>query len=89
MIKMKKRLPSLMIMYLIVIQCSRGTLLILDVGLSIIITCLYPVRARDSHIITVDQETFISDGRFASLKQEKESLWTLNKICFCNGCWKI
>jgi len=35
------------------------------------------VRGRDSHIITVDQETFISDGRFASLKQEKESLWTL------------
>ena len=35
------------------------------------------VRGRDSHIITVDQETFISDGRFVSLKQDKESLWTL------------
>ena len=35
------------------------------------------VRGRDSHIITVDQETFISDGRFVSLKKAKESLWTL------------
>ena len=35
------------------------------------------VRGRDSHIITVDQETFISDGRFVSLKHDTESLWTL------------
>jgi len=35
------------------------------------------VRGRDSHIITVDQETFISDGRFVSLKKLKDSLWTL------------
>lgn len=35
------------------------------------------VRGRDSHIITVDEETFISDDRFVSLKKAKESLWTL------------
>jgi len=35
------------------------------------------VRGRDSHIITVDEETFISDGRFLSLKKTKELLWTL------------
>lgn len=42
------------------------------------------VRGRDSHIITVDQETFISDGRFMSLKKSKESLWTL-KIKFVSA----
>jgi len=35
------------------------------------------VRTRDSHIITVDDETFISDSRFVSIIQKLESLWTL------------
>lgn len=35
------------------------------------------VRSRDSHIITVDDETFISDSRFVSIIQKLESLWTL------------
>ena len=35
------------------------------------------VCGRDSHIITVDQETFISDGRFVALKKSKDRLWTL------------
>merc|ERR1711953_370099 len=39
------------------------------------------IRGADSHIITVDQETFISDSRFSSLIKARENLWTL-KIKF-------
>ena len=35
------------------------------------------IRGADSHIITVDQETFISDDRFTSLIKARENLWTL------------
>ena len=35
------------------------------------------IRGADSHIITVDQETFISDSRFSSLIKARENLWTL------------
>ena len=35
------------------------------------------IRGADSHIITVDQETFISDDRFSSLIKVRENLWTL------------
>merc|ERR1712012_1465971 len=35
------------------------------------------IRGSDSHIITVDQETFISDQRFASLIKTSDNLWTL------------
>ena len=35
------------------------------------------IRGADSHIITVDQETFISDDRFSSLIKARENLWTL------------
>ena len=35
------------------------------------------IRERDSHIITVDQETFISDDRFETFHRLKDSLWTL------------
>lgn len=35
------------------------------------------IRGADSHIITVDQETFISDQRFTSLIKSKDNLWTL------------
>ena len=35
------------------------------------------IRGADSHIITVDQETFISDQRFSSLIKNKDNLWTL------------
>ena len=38
------------------------------------------IRAVDSHIITVDQETFISDQRFSSLLKPEDSLWTLKVI---------
>ena len=35
------------------------------------------IRGSDSHIITVDQETFISDDRFSSLIKTPDNLWTL------------
>jgi len=35
------------------------------------------VRERDSHIIAVDQETFISDERFLSVRKIKDNLWIL------------
>jgi len=35
------------------------------------------IRGSDSHIITVDQETFISDQRFSSLIKTSDNLWTL------------
>ena len=35
------------------------------------------IRGSDSHIITVDQETFISDDRFSSLVKTSDNLWTL------------
>lgn len=35
------------------------------------------IRGSDSHIITVDQETFISDDRFSSLIKTLDNLWTL------------
>ena len=35
------------------------------------------IRGSDSHIITVDQETFISDDRFSSLVKTTDNLWTL------------
>ena len=35
------------------------------------------VRMRDSHILTVDGETFISDDRFVSLHKPGTSIWTL------------
>ena len=35
------------------------------------------IRGSDSHIITVDQETFISDDRFSSLVKTADNLWTL------------
>ena len=35
------------------------------------------IRGSDSHIITVDQETFISDDRFSSLIKTSDNLWTL------------
>ena len=35
------------------------------------------IRGGDSHIITVDEETFISDDRFSSLVKTQDNLWTL------------
>lgn len=35
------------------------------------------IRKRDSHILTVDETTFISDDRFYILKPEKKHVWTL------------
>ena len=35
------------------------------------------IRGTDSHIITVDQETFTSDDRFSSLIKTPDNLWTL------------
>ena len=40
------------------------------------------IRGADSHIITVDQETFISDSRFSSLIKARENLWTLKVRAF-------
>ena len=35
------------------------------------------IRKRDSHILTVDGTTFISDERFYILKPERRHVWTL------------
>merc|ERR1719412_1991767 len=35
------------------------------------------IRKRDSHILTVDSTTFISDDRFYILKPERRHVWTL------------
>lgn len=35
------------------------------------------IRKRDSHILTVDSTTFISDDRFYIIKPEKTHVWTL------------
>ncbi len=35
------------------------------------------IRQRDSHILTVDRMTFISDDRFQILSGEKKNAWTL------------
>ncbi len=35
------------------------------------------IRQRDSHILTVDRMTFISDDRFQILNGEKKNAWTL------------
>ena len=35
------------------------------------------IRKRDSHILTVDSTTFISDERFYILKPERRHVWTL------------
>ena len=43
------------------------------------------IRGADSHIITVDQETFISDDRFSSLIKARENLWTL-KVTHWPNC---
>ncbi|CAB4059306.1 unnamed protein product [Lepeophtheirus salmonis] len=35
------------------------------------------IRSSDSHILTVDEETFISDPRFTTIHQKESSTWTL------------
>lgn len=35
------------------------------------------IRNRDSHILSVDRDTFIVDDRFASLHNRKQATWTL------------
>nr|ACO10199.1 Limbic system-associated membrane protein precursor [Caligus rogercresseyi] len=35
------------------------------------------IRSYDSHILTVDEETFISDPRFTTIHQRESSTWTL------------
>ena len=35
------------------------------------------IRASDAHILTVDQEVFISDPRFSAIHQPNSSTWTL------------
>jgi len=35
------------------------------------------IRARDSHILTVDSEVFISDLRFSAIHSKRESAWML------------
>jgi len=35
------------------------------------------IRARDSHILTVDSEVFISDLRFSAMHSKQESAWML------------
>ena len=44
------------------------------------------VRGRDSHILTVDSEVFISDDRFHSQIQKLSNLWILKVR---NGIWKV
>ena len=46
------------------------------------------IRGADSHIITVDQETFISDDRFSSLIKARENLWTLKVTPLPPPSWR-
>ena len=44
------------------------------------------IRKRDSHILTVDSTTFISDDRFYILKPERRHVWTLRIRWVRNIC---